>query len=356
MSPCRSSDRSREALEAAHEIGVVHRGLKPANIRVRPDGAVKVLDVGLARMVQPAEPLSSVLANSPTITSPARTERGVILGTAAYMSPEQAKGLVANRRSDIWGLGCVIYELLTGHRAFAGESVSETMTSVLRDTPDWQRLPADTPDAIRRLLKKCLEKDRAKRLDSAAAVPMEIEDVLAGAGESLPAPCTLADASGSAGHSRRSSRSRPWCRPAWRSGCSEATPAPQEIRLDISTPDAADPYSFALSPDGTKVIYVAGGDKSPPRLWLRSFDSATATPVAETESAVHPFWAPDGRSIRLLRQRQAEARRPRRWRHDHAGRRACQPGRVLERGRHDSVRAARRRRDLPGVGGQLGGR
>ncbi len=136
----------------------------------------------------------------------------------------------------------------------------------------------------------------------------------------------------------------------------QPAPAPQEIRLDITTPDAADPYSFALSPDGTKVIYAAGGDKNPLRLWLRSFDSATPTPVAETEGAVHPFWAPDGRSIGFSRQRQAEARRPRRWWHGHARRCACQPRRVLERGRHDSVRAARRRRDLPGVGGQLGSR
>ncbi len=286
-----------EALEAAHEIGVVHRDLKPANIRVRPDGAVKVLDFGLARMVQPLEPSAHGLENSPTITSPMLTERGVILGTAAYMSPEQAKGGVVDRRSDIWGLGCVFYEMLTGHRAFARQSRSETITTVLRDAPDWQRLPTGTPNAIRRLLKKCLEKDRAKRLDSAAAVRMEIEDVMAAADDVAAAPA----------------RPRGRERPSWTlttivalaamvsTGLAlrslQQTPAPQELRLDITTPDAGDPYSFALSPDGKKVIYAAGGDEGPLRLWLRSVDSAIPTPVAETEGAVHPFWAPDGRSI-----------------------------------------------------------
>jgi Tol biopolymer transport system component len=286
-----------EALEAAHEIGVVHRDLKPANIKVRPDDVVKVLDFGLARMAQPLEPLSPGLESSPTMTSPVITERGVILGTAAYMSPEQAKGRVVDRRSDIWALGCVLYEMLAGHQAFARESPSETMTSVLRDTPDWQRLPAGTPNAIRRLLRRCLEKDPAKRLDSAAAVRMEIEDLMAGDGDEPAGPVrargrerlgwTLAAIFAVA--AMLATGVAFWLR--------QPTPTPQEIRLDITTPDAADAYSFALSPDGTKVIYLAGGDKSPQRLWLRSFDSTTPTPVAETEGAVHPFWAPDGRSI-----------------------------------------------------------
>jgi eukaryotic-like serine/threonine-protein kinase len=148
-----------EALEGAHEQGIMHRDVKPANIKLRPDGTVKVLDFGLAKAFEPG-PVASDLSNSPAITSPAMTRLGVILGTAAYMSPEQATGGAIDKRSDIWAFGCVLYEMLAGTRAFDGENVSETLAAVLRAEPDWAALPGDTPASIRRLLRRALEKDR----------------------------------------------------------------------------------------------------------------------------------------------------------------------------------------------------
>src|SRR3989475_3237420 len=157
-----------EALHVAHEQGIIHRDLKPANIKVRDDGTVKVLDFGLAKLTDAAAG-SSVgpggLSQSPTITTPAMmTGVGVILGTAAYMAPEQAKGRAADRRSDIWAFGCVLYEMLTGTRAFEGEDVSDTLAAVLRSEPDWSALPSDVPPAIRTLVRRWLVKDRARRV------------------------------------------------------------------------------------------------------------------------------------------------------------------------------------------------
>src|SRR5436305_13000718 len=143
-----------EALEAAHEQGIVHRDLKPANIKVRADGAVKVLDFGLAKAMEPAAGSSSNMSMSPTLTTPAMmTGVGMILGTAAYMSPEQAKGRVADKRSDAWGFGCVVYEMLTGRRVFEGEDVSDTLASVLMGEPDWTALPANLPEPVRALIR-----------------------------------------------------------------------------------------------------------------------------------------------------------------------------------------------------------
>src|SRR6266576_2475671 len=155
-----------EALEAAHERGVIHRDLKPANIKLRPDGVVKVLDFGLAKLVEaPAASGAVGLSQSPTITTPAMTTGvGMILGTAAYMSPEQAKGHAADKRSDIWAFGCVLYEMLTGKGPFAGDDVSDTLANVLKREPDWSELPATVPVSIRALLRRCIEKDRRKRV------------------------------------------------------------------------------------------------------------------------------------------------------------------------------------------------
>src|SRR5262245_20161925 len=152
-----------EALEASHELGIIHRDLKPANIKLRPDGTVKVLDFGLAKALEPAGGESGDDTASPTITSPA-THAGMILGTAAYMSPEQAKGRVVDRRADVWAFGAVLFEMLSGHRAFKGEDVADTLAAVLRTDPTWSQLPPDTPLSVRRLLTRCLQKDAKRRL------------------------------------------------------------------------------------------------------------------------------------------------------------------------------------------------
>ena len=171
-----------EALEAAHEQGIVHRDLKPANIKVRPDGTVKVLDFGLAKALGPADGRPQdpgpKTQDSPTITTPAMTQAGMILGTAAYMSPEQARGTIVDRRSDLWALGVVLLEMLTGQRTFEGATVSDTLASVLKTEPDWTTLPANTPAPIRKLLRRCLEKDRRRRLTDAGAARLEIEDAI----------------------------------------------------------------------------------------------------------------------------------------------------------------------------------
>src|SRR4029453_347487 len=165
-----------EGLEAAHEQGIVHRDLKPANVKVRLDGAVKVLDFGLAKALEPADGMSMSASMSPTITTPAMTQIGIILGTAAYMSPEQAKGRPADRRSDIWAFGCVLFELLAGRRAFGGEDVSDTFAAVLRADPEWSALPNHVPIPIRRLLRRCLQKNRRERLADIGDARLEIQD------------------------------------------------------------------------------------------------------------------------------------------------------------------------------------
>ena len=173
-----------DALEAAHEQGIIHRDLKPANIKLRSDGTVKVLDFGLAKALEPPSAASANVTASPTITSPAAmTGVGMILGTAAYMAPEQAKGRPADKRADIWAFGCVLYEMVTGRRAFSGEDVAETLAHILTKEPDWTALPASTPAPIRRLLRRCLEKDRRRRLADAADARLEMDEALASSGD-----------------------------------------------------------------------------------------------------------------------------------------------------------------------------
>ena len=168
-----------DALEAAHEAGIVHRDLKPANISVRADGTVKVLDFGLAKAVQTAEVAGltggSQRAISPTITSPAMTQAGIILGTAAYMSPEQAKGKVVDKRADVWAFGCVLFEMLSGTKAFDGEDVTDTIVAVMSKEPDWSLLSAAPPN-VTRLIRRCLEKDSRRRLRDIGDARYELED------------------------------------------------------------------------------------------------------------------------------------------------------------------------------------
>ena len=170
------SKQIAEALEAAHEQGIIHRDLKPANIKIRVDGTVKVLDFGLAKALEPTSGTIDA-TQSPTITSPAMmTGIGVLLGTAAYMSPEQARGKPADKRSDIWAFGCVLYEMLTGKPAFEGDDITEILAAVVKSEPDWNRLPEGTPPSIRTLLRRCVRKDRRHRLQDAAGLRIEIEE------------------------------------------------------------------------------------------------------------------------------------------------------------------------------------
>ena len=285
-----------EALEAAHEHGIIHRDLKPANIKVRPDGTVKVLDFGLAKALDPAP--TSDLSQSPTM-SVAATRAGVILGTAAYMSPEQARGKAVDRRSDIWAFGCVLYEMLTGKRAFKGEDVSDTLAFVITKEPDWAALPPNTPPALRGLLRRCMEKDPKERLHDVADARIEIKDALT----APDAEVTRAVAT----PPRRRERIA-WVLvamavvaigalaiPATLS-LRRAVPEPVVTRLDIVTPPTSDAFSFALSPDGRQLVFVASGEKRS-QLWLRPLDQVRAQPLVGTEGANYPFWAPDGHAV-----------------------------------------------------------
>src|SRR4051812_21942584 len=174
------------AVEAAHEQGIIHRDLKPANIKIRPDGTVKVLDFGLAKAIEPVGAGAGV-SQPPTITTPAMTLAGIILGTAAYMSPEQARGKPLDKRTDIWSFGCVLYEMLTGRRAFAGEEVSDVLASVLAREPDMTAISAATaPPSIRRLLTRCLQKDRNERLRDIGDARIEVADALARTDQAAP--------------------------------------------------------------------------------------------------------------------------------------------------------------------------
>jgi len=290
-----------DALEYAHERGIIHRDLKPANVKVTNDDAVKVLDFGLAKALE--GDLSSIdISTSPTISRMA-TQQGVLLGTAAYMSPEQAKAKSVDRRADIWSFGCVLYEMLTGKVAFPGESVTDTLAGVIRGEPDWSQLPSATPMRVRVLLQRCLQKDPKQRLRDIGDARISLDEVLAGAPEVAPslaaamptwprllstaAACILAAVIGGA--------------VVWNLKPSGLPTRSQAItRLAVTLPSGEEPLvtipSVALSPDGTKLVYVAarGGFL---QLYLRSMNSLEGNAIRGTEGALAPFFSPDGQWV-----------------------------------------------------------
>jgi eukaryotic-like serine/threonine-protein kinase len=291
-----------EALEAAHDRGIVHRDLKPANIKITPDGTVKVLDFGLAKATAPAdEGPAGMLTASPTVMSPAMTGVGVILGTAPYMSPEQARGRTVDKSADIWAWGCVLFEMLAGQRAFDGADATEIIAAIVRAEPDWSRLPANLPAGVRRLLRRCLDKNPQRRPADIRDARFALEDEIDDAPQSAAAPPIAASSIAS----RRRERI------AWAAvlalsvaGAGEvarraggSTPeAPREMHVEITTPPSNELVSLAISPDGEKLAFVAASDGRP-RLWLRSLATGDTHALQGTDGAMMPFWSPDSRSI-----------------------------------------------------------
>jgi serine/threonine-protein kinase len=270
-----------EALEAAHERGIIHRDLKPANVKLRPDGAVKVLDFGLAKAVDRPGGSPSSLSMSPTITTPAMTQAGLILGTAAYMSPEQARGKPVDRRADIWAFGVVLYEMITGRRPFQGEDLTETLAAVVKVEPDLDAVPA----TLRKLVARCLAKDPRHRLrdigdawellvEEGAATPMPASPRRGVSWPALAGILATVAAVGLWG----------WLRPA------PVEPRPL-VHFVSAAPQGIFTYPLVLSPDGSTLAYVGISDD---RIFLRRMDDPVAKPVPGTAGASFPVFSPDG--------------------------------------------------------------
>jgi len=295
-----------EALEAAHAKGIIHRDLKPANVVVDGQGQVKVLDFGLAKALEsdPSDMSAHSLAASPTLTAQ-MTEAGMLLGTAAYMSPEQARGEPADKRADLWALGVVLWEMLTGSRLFIGRTVSDTLAGVLRDEPQFEALPTNTPPSLRRLLRRCLEREPRERLPDAASARLELEDALAGRSDSQE----LLDEAPRTSPSPAWLRVLPWALFAlaavWAVGqYLWPPPVRRTIRLEASLSSDEPLYlgrgsSVVLSPDGSRLAYVTDSEVYY-SLYLRSLDQLDATLLAggpPDQFAFHPFFSPDGQWI-----------------------------------------------------------
>ena len=301
-----------DAIAAAHEKGIIHRDLKPANVMVTADGHVKVLDFGLGKSLDDARgsDASGDSANSPTITLGA-TQAGIILGTAGYMSPEQAKGRAADRRSDVWSFGCLLFEMLSGSRAFDGEDITDTIAAIVRGEPNMNALPAATPPGLRRLLERCLIKDRTQRLPDMSVVRYILNepDVLSSARDSPADP----EPAGS----MRVHASRPWIAAAAVLGVAAASLAilyftqessapARAVRFTIPAPPGVrqmsngvgDFHGGAISHDGRHVVF-SGVDTTTGAvsIFLRSLDAGEATVIPNTGGGLYPFWSPNNRSI-----------------------------------------------------------
>jgi serine/threonine-protein kinase len=301
-----------DALEAAHDHGVVHRDLKPANIKVTSAGMVKVLDFGLAKALSP-DSGGYALIDSPTVTSPG-TEAGVILGTAAYMSPEQARGRPVDKRTDIWAFGCVLYEMLTGRRAFPGDNITDLLAGIVSREADLAALPAGTPAAIRRVIRRCLEKDRTRRLADIADARLEIADALDARAVDGESP-----ADGPGRHRQ------PWwplalaavavtiaamSAAAWY----RARPLPSGSKRFVVVAPPTDPMIYesigtqiAVSPDGRYIAYV--GSRAGSQLYVRRIDQLDAARIPGTLGARQPFFSPDSRFIGFWSTADGEIRR-----------------------------------------------
>ncbi len=294
-------------IEYAHERGIIHRDLKPANIKLRPDGTVKILDLGLARAMRP--PMTAADPSQPPGKEEFMTGAGVVLGTAAYMSPEQARGKDVDRRADIFAFGSVLYEMLTARLAFRGETATDTLTAILTADPDWSALPADTPPRVRALLRRCLAKDPGQRLHDIADARLEIEDAIAagtgvggrrldGGGADAPTRpvsslqkigWTLAGVALVAVVAAVLALSGTWPPPR------PAAAWPR--RLSIVSSDLGEVGAPAISPDSRRVAYAIRRTGGTSELWVRDLDSFVARPLAGTEGGDQPFWSPDSKDL-----------------------------------------------------------